>query len=43
MKKKYYLNKEILPTIPVPHDCIIKKIQLNDDTLIFISVIVPLS
>ena len=36
MKEKYYLNRKILPTIPVPHDCIIKRIQLNDDTLIFI-------
>lgn len=25
MKKTYYLNKDVLPTIPVPHDCIIKK------------------
>ena len=29
MKKTYYLNKDVLPTIPVPHDCIIKKIRIE--------------
>ena len=36
MKEIYYLNKETLPTICVPHDCVIKDIQMKDQTLIFI-------
>lgn len=36
MKDIYYLNKETLPTIPVPHDCVIKDIQMKDQTLIFV-------
>ena len=36
MKETYYLNKETLPTIPVPHDCVVKDIQLKDQTLIFV-------
>lgn len=36
MNKKYYLNTKTLPTIPVPHDCIVKEIQLNNDYLVFI-------
>lgn len=35
MKKTYYLNKDVLPTIPVPHDCIIKKICIEHKWLIF--------
>ena len=35
MKKTYYLNKDVLPTIPVPHDCIIKKIRIEHKWLIF--------
>ena len=34
MKKTYYLNKDVLPTIPVPHDCIIKKIRIEHKWLI---------
>lgn len=33
MNTKYYLNKDILP---LPHDCIIKEIRLEDENLIFI-------
>lgn len=36
MKEIYDLNKETLPTICVPHDCVVKDIQLKDQTLIFI-------
>ena len=36
MKEKYLLNGESLPTIPVPHDCVIKKIQLKDQCIEFI-------
>ena len=36
MKEVYYLNKETLPMIPVPHDCFIKEIALKDGFLEFI-------
>lgn len=36
MKEIYYLNKETLPTISVPHDCVVKDIQIKDQTLIFV-------
>lgn len=36
MKETYYLNKVELPTIPVPHDCVIKEIQLDGNNLIFV-------
>ena len=36
MKEIYYLNAKELPTIPVPHDCIIKEITVEDDSLVFI-------
>ena len=36
MTEKHYLNGESLPTIPVPHDCVIKKIQLKDQCMEFI-------
>ena len=36
MKETFYLNQKILPTIPVPHDCIIKELHLEDDYLILI-------
>ena len=36
MIEKYFLNGESLPTIPVPHDCVIKKIQLKDQCIEFI-------
>ena len=35
MTERYYLNRETLPTIPVPHDCIIDKITLENDLLVF--------
>ena len=35
MREVYYLNEEKLPTIPVPHDCVIDKITLENDYIIF--------
>ena len=35
MIEKYYLNGESLPTIPVPHDCVIKHIQIKDQSIEF--------
>lgn len=35
MTERYYLNKEALPTMPVPHDCIIDKITLENGFLVF--------
>lgn len=35
-KETYHLNTNVMPTIPVPHDCIVKEIQLDDNTLIFV-------
>ncbi|MBR2340876.1 MAG: hypothetical protein IKA72_00505 [Clostridia bacterium] len=34
MKTKYYLNQDILPTIPTPHDCIITSIEREPEFLI---------
>ena len=36
MKETYFLTGDSLPTIPVPHDCIIKKIQLKDHCIEFV-------
>lgn len=36
MKEVYYLNKETLPMIPVPHDCFIRDVALKDGFLEFI-------
>lgn len=36
MKEIYYLNTKEVPTIPLPHDCIINEIKLEDDKLTFI-------
>ncbi|MBD5151836.1 MAG: hypothetical protein HDT16_04955 [Oscillibacter sp.] len=36
MKEIFYLNSKALPTIPVPHDCVIKEIQVNQQYLIFV-------
>ena len=36
MKHVYYLNEKTLPTIPVPHDCVIKRIQLTDQCIVLI-------
>lgn len=32
----YWLNKESFPTIPTPHDCVIKKISIEENFLILI-------
>ena len=34
MTAKYYLNQDILPTIPTPHDCIITSIEYDSEFLI---------
>ena len=31
----YYLNQDTVPTIPTPHDCIIKKVTIRGDFIIF--------
>ena len=36
MIEKYVLNGESLPTIPVPHDCVIKQIHLNKQCVEFV-------
>lgn len=36
MKETYFLNGETLPTIPVPHDCVIKKVRLKDQCIEFV-------
>ena len=35
MKETYYLNGEVLPAMPVPHDCLIEKISVEDEWLVF--------
>lgn len=35
MKEIYYLNQDVLPAMPVPHDCIIKSIALERESLVF--------
>lgn len=35
MKEIYYLNQDVLPAMPVPHDCIIKSIALEGESLVF--------
>ena len=35
MKETYYLNKSELPTIPVPHDCVVKDVRLDGEYLVF--------
>lgn len=35
MTETYYLNKEKLPMIPAPHDCIIDNISIENQTIIF--------
>ena len=34
-KEIYYLNQDTLPAMPVPHDCIIKSIALEGESLVF--------
>lgn len=36
MKEVYHLNKSELPTIPVPHDCIIRNISVEGHCIIFV-------
>ena len=36
MTERYPLNTSILPTIPTPHDCIIKEIKEDSEYLIFV-------
>ncbi len=36
MKEKYYLNGESLPTIPVPHDCVIKSVCQSGEFIEFV-------
>ena len=35
MAETYFLNGNTLPTIPVPHDCVIKKVRLENQHIIF--------
>ena len=35
-KNTYRLNTNVMPTIPVPHDCVIKEIVLEEDILTFV-------
>ena len=35
MLETYYLNGETLPTIPVPHDCVIDNIAIENQSIIF--------
>lgn len=35
MIETYYLNDKTLPTIPVPHDCVIKNVSIDDQYIIF--------
>ncbi len=32
---RYFLDKETVPTIPTPHDCIIKKVTIQEEYIIF--------
>lgn len=35
MKEIFYLNGKEIPTIPVPHDCIVRDIKLDNGNLVF--------
>ncbi|MBP3446493.1 MAG: hypothetical protein J6K64_04375 [Clostridia bacterium] len=35
MLETYFLNGDILPTIPVPHDCVIENITIENQCIIF--------
>ena len=35
MLETYFLNGDILPTIPVPHDCVIENITIENQYIIF--------
>ena len=32
----YYLDKDVLPSIPIPHDCVIKQISLEGKFIVFV-------
>lgn len=34
MKETYYLNTDTLPTIPTPHDCVIKEILFDSEFVV---------
>ncbi len=36
MSEIYDLNKEALPTIPTPHDCVVKEIRREGQALVFL-------
>jgi len=36
MKETYYLNRETLPTIHVPHDCVVQEIRMENQALVFL-------
>ena len=36
MKEVYYLNEKALPTIPIPHDCVINAVNLTDQCIEFV-------
>lgn len=36
MHEIYKLNEENLPTVPEPHDCVVKEIKLENNNLIFV-------
>ena len=35
MIEKYQFDKEELPTLPCPHDCVIEKVEINESFIIF--------
>ena len=35
MEKRFCLSKDLFPQIPVPHDCVIKEIRIEDQCLVF--------
>ena len=36
MKEVYYLNRDALPNMPIPHDCVIQTIRLNGQYMEFL-------
>ena len=35
MIEKYFLNEELRPTIPVPHDCVITDVSIENQCIVF--------
>ena len=35
MIEKYYLNSDVLPNLPTPHDCVIEAVTIDKDYLVF--------